>query len=266
MGLGKTHQIMEVVKELQPESLLIVTPRQLFARSMLGTFRSILPDLRLYKELPKSERADHDFIVCQVESLWTLNRTYEFVILDESESVLAQFGSPTMVEFDDVCKDYKAIILAADHVIHADAFLTDRTLLTAANIDPSSSKCFIWNHHVPTGRKAYCAGHYRTGKMALERAVNQLKEENNVVVSASCQYAKEINSILSPTGPTAFLMAASSDEVKKELEDVNNYLQPFKHFIYTSSLTVGTSYDRRDHFDNLIMYAPQCCDIPCTVR
>ena len=253
MGLGKTYQILQLVVALKPTSVLIVTPRQLFARSMLGTFRGILPDLRLYKDTPKSERADHDYMICQLESLWTLNRTYEFLILDESESILHQFSSPTVAQFDFVCRDYKAIMLAAKHVIHTDAFLTDRTLLTAAHIDPTATKCFIWNHWVPKGRKAYCVGHYRTGKIGLQRAAHRLKDQNNVVVSASCHFAKELHSILAPSGPTAFIMASSSDEVKKELEDVNQYLQPFKHFMYTSAITVGTSYDRRDHFDNLIM-------------
>ena len=81
MGLGKTHQLVELVRELNPSSLLIVTPRQLFARSMLGTFRTVLPDLRIYKDTPKVDRGTYPFMVCQLESLHTLNRTYDFVVL-----------------------------------------------------------------------------------------------------------------------------------------------------------------------------------------
>lgn len=88
MGSGKTHQLREAIRDLKPASVLIVTPRQLFARSMLGTLREVLPDLQIYKDLPHEDRSRHDYIVCQLESLWSLRRRYDMVVLDESESIL----------------------------------------------------------------------------------------------------------------------------------------------------------------------------------
>lgn len=88
MGSGKTHQLRESLRDISPSSVLIVTPRQLFARSMLGVLREVLPDLKVYKDLPHEERTKHNYIICQVESMWTLRRRYDFVILDECESIL----------------------------------------------------------------------------------------------------------------------------------------------------------------------------------
>ena len=253
MGLGKTHQIVNMIQTFQPPSVLVITPRQLFARSMLGTLRSVLPDLQIYKDTPPDDRGKYPYMVCQLESLWTLKRTYDLVVMDESESILHQFSSSTITQFDAISAAFENIIRSASHVIHTDAFLGDRTLLTCVNIDPTATRCFIWNRWCPSGRKAYCAGQYQKGKNGLKRAAMLLKDQSNVVVCASCHLAKEVNSILEPSGPTAFISAGSSDSVKKELEDVNTFLEPFRHFIYTSAITVGTSYDRRDHFDNLLM-------------
>lgn len=253
MGTGKTHQIMDVLRCLQPSSVLVVTPRQLFARSMLGTLRKVLPDMRMYRDVPKGERPSHPFMVCQLESLWSLNRTYDLVILDESESVLYQFSSPTIVEFDDICGAFQTILRAARTVIHADAFLGDRTILTCASVDPDSTRCLIWNRWQPSGRRAYSAGQFKAGKEGLKRAAHQLRSESNVVVSASKELAKELVQLLEPAGPVAFVSSDSSDATKRQLEDVEGFLQPFKHFVYTGAITVGTSYDRRDHFDNLLM-------------
>ena len=255
MGSGKTHQIVRTIEDLRPASLLVVTPRHLFARSMLGTLRKVLPDLQIYKDLPhKDRRCDH--IVCQLESLWTLGRGYDVVILDESESILHQFSSPTVIHFEEICAAYKSILLGAKHVLHTDAFLSDRTLLACAAIDPSASRCFINNTWIPQGRRAYCAGVYNKAKDGLLSTARHLRAESNVVVCASRQLANQITAVLEPSGPTALVSSASSDDVKRQLEDVNSYLQPFRHFVYTSAITVGTSYDRQDHFDNLLMYAP----------
>ena len=85
-----------------------------------------------------------------------------------------------------------------------------------------------------------------TTRKGQKQVIHALKDQSNVVVTASCHYGKELVSILEPAGPTAVVMAGTSDDVKKELEDVNAYLRPFKHFVYTSALTVGTSYDVRE--------------------
>lgn len=74
-----------------------------------------------------------------------------------------------------------------------------------------------------------------------------------MVVSASKELAKELVKVLEAAGPVAFVSSDSSDMVKRQLEDVEAFLEPFKHFVYTGAITVGTSYDRRGHFDNLLM-------------
>ena len=252
MGSGKTYQILETIKDLNPTSVLVITPRQLFARSMVGTLRQVLPDLQIYKDLLHKDRACPR-IVCQLESLWTLDRTYDMVICDEAESILHQFSSPTIKEFERISNAFQSVIVDAKTVIWTDAFLGDRTLLTCVNIDPQASRCFINNTWIPQGRRAYCAGTYKHAKPGILRAANHLREESNVVVCASRVLAKEVEAVLKSSGPTALVSSESSDELKKELEDVNGYLRPFRHFVYTSAITVGTSYDRRDHFDNLLM-------------
>ena len=60
----------------------------------MGAYREALPQLVHYQKSPHIE--EERFLVCQLESLWRLTLAYDIVILDESESILAQFSSETV--------------------------------------------------------------------------------------------------------------------------------------------------------------------------
>ena len=256
MGSGKTTRIVQTLLAHPPQSALIITPRQLFAASMLGTLASVMPDLQLYKRVPHEDRHLHDFMICQVESLWTLapRTQYDLVILDECESVLSQFTAPTVRHFDAISTAFQQIIAQATRCIWTDAFLQDRSLATCTALDPSATRRFIWNEFVPSGRVAISLGTQRPGKEALADKAADLASESNVCVCASREIAESLHADLVRSGPALLITAATPDDVKMRLSDVNTLLIPYRHFIYTSALTVGVNFDTRDHFDNLFVY------------
>lgn len=130
--------------------------------------------------------------------------------------------------------------------------------MVSRELDPDGSKIFINNTWVPHGRRAYSVGRYNEAKTGLRKAARHLMAESNVVVSASKELAKELSTVLEKAGPTMLICSETSDDVKAKLEDVNTFLQPYQHFVYTSAITVGTSYDRQGHFENLLLYTSAC--------
>lgn len=85
MGTGKTRCIADALRALRPASVLVVTPRMIFAQAMLGALRGMLPGTpALYTDGPAALQSD--YLVCQLESLWKVSeRQFDVVILDESE-------------------------------------------------------------------------------------------------------------------------------------------------------------------------------------
>lgn len=58
-----------------------------------------------------------------------------------------------------------------------------------------------------------------------------------------------------PKGQKGLLMTCDTDdELKKRMEHVNNLLEEVDQFVYTSVNTVGTSYDKKGHFDYGLAY------------
>lgn len=124
MGSGKTFQIIATILRYQPKSIVVITPRKDFAKTVLGVLRAVAPELVLYKQINKTDRHKHNFMVCQLESLHTLKHAdYDLVIIDESESVFSQFGSSTMRKyFDHNSRAFEDIVKTAKHCIWADAY------------------------------------------------------------------------------------------------------------------------------------------------
>ena len=244
MGSGKTTRIVELIRHTNPASVLVVTPRQLFARSMLGALLPVLPDLVVYKDVFTTHRPEgypfYPFLICQLESLHKLvDAHYDLVILDECESILYQFGAPTVKHFDWVTDAFTSLVCGAHHCLWSDAFLNDRSLLVCAALDPDTPRCLVWNDFVPRGRTAYHLGSGTSAKANLMRAAHQLSHERNVFVCASKDMALNLEAAMRETGETLLITADTSDDLKRRLQDVNALLQPYRHFIYTSALTVG---------------------------
>ncbi len=91
------------------------------------------------------------FLECQLESLWRLTRAYDIVILDDSESILAQFSSETVMRFQAVMSSFKRIIQTSQKTLWMDAFLNDRTIQTCLELVQEPDKLrFTENTSQPT--------------------------------------------------------------------------------------------------------------------
>jgi len=155
LGTGKTTAILKLLREAKTAKgpgralrALFVTPRQTFARDLCRRLREEGFDPELYLDCRKQAAGRENgpgyrerlraspCLVIQAESLRHLIGEdgsvpeYDWVVLDESESVLHQFGSrKTMAaRVEAVSSAFERCVKDAARVIAADAFLTDRTL------------------------------------------------------------------------------------------------------------------------------------------
>jgi hypothetical protein len=120
LGRGKTTAIKRLLPSY--DKILFFSPRQSFARFLSAEF-----NIECY--LDKNFQADK--LIISIESLLCIpaNKIYDMIIIDECESVLKQFSSPTtqgnhILQFQRLMY----LIANADKVIFADAFITNRTL------------------------------------------------------------------------------------------------------------------------------------------
>ena len=201
---------------------------------------------------------------------------YACIIIDESESCLYQLSSSTVTRFEAVTEAFERVVRSSTLCIWADAFLSDRTLVVARQLDPGTSALLVHNTHVSDKRQAQCVGRYKQAKPKLLAAATSVAAQGkrNVVVSSSKELAYEIGAALGwpyqrgkaapvrPEGPCLLLTGDSSDATKTLMEDVKGLLdgrapeeQPYQHFVYTSALTVGVNFDTESRFDNLFLYS-----------
>ena len=258
MGTGKTRQAVAAIQAMQPSSVLIITPRQTLATSSIGAYRAALPQLVHYQRSPHIE--EERFLVCQLESLWRLDGAYDIVILDESESILAQFSSDTVKKFHAVTSSFKRIIQASKRTLWMDAFLGDRTVQTCLTLvgDPSKMR-FTENTYQHINRVARCVGRGSKAKPAVQTALKNLVDQgdNVVFVSGSRQFLEESECLLPE--PRLCITSQTSDSTKAKLADANALFSQYDHVLYTGSLTVGVNFDLRDHFSSLVMYFSATC-------
>ena len=112
-GTGKTERCRELLQQVKPSSILILAPRQLFARSMMR-FQDVLPGLRVYSDSSHADRKAHRYLICQMESLWSVAEHYDCIIIDESESCLYQLSSSTVKKFEAVTEAFERVVRSSE--------------------------------------------------------------------------------------------------------------------------------------------------------
>lgn len=128
--------ISDVLSELRPQTVLVVSSRILYGSGTHARLKKYLPNLKFYKD-DKAQMAPQ--MVIQVESIHKLakydelgffTQQYDLVILDECESLLKQFLSQTNTKnFISNAQVFNHILKTAGTIIWADAFMTDRTVM-----------------------------------------------------------------------------------------------------------------------------------------
>lgn len=260
LGTGKSTAICDLVKRSSYKSIVCITPRKAFARSIYTDLKAVEPEMEFYQDIPKNERAACKFVVCQLESLTTLNDNFDLVIFDESESNLAQFDSSTIKNFHQTTTHFKSIMTNAKTTVWSDAFLMDRSLVICSKLRHNTQKVYVKNTFQPYKRDAYKVGHSASQFLTyIDRFTQQNKKDRNIIATGSKQNCNDIfekiNKPFMGIDTTLKITSDTADSVIKKMADVNTLWGRYKNVVYTTSVTVGVSYDRTDlPFNNLFLH------------
>jgi hypothetical protein len=201
-----------------------------------------------------------------MESIHTLGDSFDLVIFDESESNLAQLDSyDTIVDFELTTTKLEKLMGGAKKTIWSDAFILDRSLVVCARLRPRTKKIYIKNTHQPYNRKAWKVGGSAGEFLKFVKVFqSQNPGKRLVIATGSRQNSDDIYNELKDECRVLKINSYTSDALTRSLEDVNSVWGKYDVVVYTTSITVGISYD--DHkkpFDFLFLHF-SCCS--STVR
>ena len=265
LGTGKTTVICDLIREGNFNSIVCITPRVAFAHSIHASLKQVEDRFVLYKDIPRAERHKERFIVCQMESIHTLDDAFDLVIFDESESNLAQLDSKTIVNVDRTTWTLEQLMKNAKKTIWSDAFVLDRSLVICAKLRPHTRKLYIKNTHQPYDRKAWKVGATSDEFLKFIKAFQAANPGKRLVIATGSKInSDKIENELKDGCRVLKINSYTSDALTRSLQDVNEVWSKVDVVVYTTSITVGISYDDPNKpFDFLFLHF-SCCS--STVR
>ena len=289
VGVGKTRQLRNYLDThfpvdasgLAPPAIIrFVTFRQTFSESLRRAF----PEFRLYNDVSTAQisAAAAPRLVIQVESLHRLlndcctqsdegGRGVDLLILDEVESVLAQFSSGLHKSFNESFTVIQSLLATAGRVICMDANISDRTFRTLQRMRPQAPAHFHWNAYSRAGEDTVHVTANRN--VWLDQMFSALARDHRIAfASNSLSEAKTVIQVLQGEFPNKRMKLYSSEtpQAEKNLHfaDVDKYWSVVDVLAYTPTVSAGVSYEvpavpgTTNGFDSMFVYlTDRSCDV-----
>ena len=274
MGLGKTKALRAFLARhfgpdrLEPAVVRIVSFRQTFSRAVAESF----PDFLVYSDVQGDlDPVLHPRLIVQVESLHRLRppqlhrEPVDLLVLDESESVLAQFNSGLHKHFSAAFAIFRWMLATARHVVCLDANLGDRTFQALARLRPGRPPLFHWNRFARAAADSFL---FTLDQGAwLARLYSRLRAGGRVVVPTnSLAEARGLEEALRREFPAKRVALYSSETPPSvraaHFGDVHRHWGGLDVLIFTPTCSAGVSFEL-PWFDALFGLF---CDVSCDVE
>jgi hypothetical protein len=271
MGCGKTKALRDYLNihftdDIFPQTIRFLTFRQTFAKSLKGAFGDFL----LYSDINGDINNTHKRVIIQVESLHRLvinsylSNGVNLLILDEVESILAQFNSGLHRHFNAAFAIFQWMIANADKVICIDANLSERTINTLKRMRPKHDIYYHNNIFKKEIDNIYKLTNNNTQWLSL--MFTYLQNDKRVVLPTnSISEAKIYKQLIEESFPNKKIQLYSSEmlisEKNEHFSDVERYWSNLDVLIYTPTCSAGISFEL-DHFDVVFAYMTDgSCDV-----
>ncbi len=274
MGSGKTEVAIRYVEQQEDNpSVLWITNRQSMANNLMNRLDGL--GFKHYKDdcddrkSKTEQRSSWDRIVCELESINTLDREYDIVIADEVESVFNCFLTKTCFQdkqevYDKCYMTFEYVFRKAKKVFVMDAFLHHRTPTYFRLLDPKakqitlrkekdviekvckgSENFYDWLKKIvadlKAGKKLYIFYPYKTARGSAYKIPIDM-------FSAMLTRMAGLNE-----GDVLYYCSGGNQKAKKEqLKNVSKYWSECKAVVTNSSITVGVNYEKKD-FDKIYL-------------
>jgi hypothetical protein len=264
MGKGKTQFIKNFLKRSSKGnrdiSILVVSQRKSYTHFICDELKEY--NIQSYLDVKGNNHADYDSLCIQIESLRKVGcKTYDYIILDEVETILNQFSSTTMEFVNDSFGTLEYLISQAKTTILADAFITTRTMEYIKMVKTRrdhitvlrNTKLFLED------RKAIQID----GTDFIPNILTALENGKKIaVVSTSRTDVLDIVSCILQNEKTKGKNVKYYDRFsnKDDLKDVNESWANADVVIYTPVITTGISYTNDRHvFDTIFLNCKNTC-------
>lgn len=274
MKLGKTRALRSYldtqfpIDGIRTPTIRFITFRQTFSSSLRRGDQ--FPDFALYSDYQGDlDVARHPRLIVQVESLHRLKmpadpEPIDLVILDEAESILAQFNSGLHKHFSAAFAMFHWLMQTSRHVVCMDANIGDRTYRILEHMRADHPVHFHWNKFERAAEDKY----YFTGDQSvwLEKLNAVVRADRAVVVATnSLAEAEALTASLQEDFPekniSLYSSKTSPSEKSRHFSDVHEYWSRLHVLVYTPTVSAGVSYEL-EHFDCLFGYfTDTSCDV-----
>lgn len=280
LGTGKTTAISNLMSRTHYDRILIVSPRKSYTYAIHSALdeNNRIPSFQKYLD-HSGPLSEFDKMIVQVESLHRVGEwfiPYDLVILDESESILNQLHS-VITNGEHLINNHQILELVmrtARNVICADAFISDRTFHFVKQLRDSTKTKYVENTFNPYKREAI---HLKSSLLDhhdanlggfCDKIMTALRAGKKIVVLWTSKRVGEdfVERYLKKESfAYKFYNSDSTKEDQSDLKDVNVAWCDLKCLMYTTSITVGLSFDPQladIEFDEIFLYGNYLTALP----
>lgn len=260
MGTGKTKTLISLVRGFFVDKrIMYLSYRQTLSKNIEGT----IPEFYNYMN-DATDLHLKDKIIIQIDSLPKLGNNgeyfyYDFIIMDEIESLLYHMNSKTIRERMLVCEILEQFIKGAPWIIALDADFGQRAYDFLSEIK-QKPRIIINNFKPKQKRVFYFSKNY--GKRMFQIHEDLKNKKNIVIVTLAIGIANEIYKQIKDYN-VVLHTSMTDDKLKEELIHVNSFWTQKQVVIYTPTIDAGIDFNVKDYFDVMYCFA---CKLSSTPR
>lgn len=259
-GSGKTQMLANLVQEEPGRRILLIGHRRTLIRSMCTRLGL---DCYLTDEGEQSSKRQHRYGIC-LDSLMKVrtDRPYDYIMIDESEQVLAHFLSSTMKEKRfPILRRMMHLVSSAKNVIALDADLSWNTFRRISEWRKRPDRIEANHLVINTFQKPRGTIHMVPTKTQLVGEIHQAVAEGKrcFITANSRGFVEKLETAIQANNPAAKLITITSHSVqsanpaiKAFLHDPQSESKKYQIVLASPSLGTGVDFtfeDESDHFD-----------------
>ena len=235
---GKTTLLTEICSKFK--KILFISYRITLTNNLMGNFKKL--GFKTYFDDIESDR-----LICQVDSLDKITNVYDLIIIDEIESVLNHFCSPTLTNQKFMFDTMVELCAEAKKIINLDGDLGARTI-TFSNIFGEYN--LIKNTIQKDTKEFIMHCEENVFNDLIKRDLEQGK--NVCIISMSSKNASYYYELYKEQYKTILYTSKTSDKDKKLLAEVENIWSNHQLIIYSPCIEAGVDYNI-EHFDKIYL-------------
>ena len=259
MGCGKSWDLKTIFKNTN-YSVCYLSCKRAFASSMIHDFKEF--GFKNYMDIEnKNLIINENRIICSIESIQYCRNKYDFLIIDESESICdnlcgAMFTKNKPIEGAMKLHD---MILTTKKILVMDAYLTTRSFDFIKDIFKQNiinKKCIYIKNDFKYPVRKFIEHNPETFNLHLKQLL--LKKKRCAICCGSKNMANKIMRFIETNFNIHDLkiLYYNNENPLPNGVNLNEEWKKADLVIYTPTITAGISYDNKKYpFDNLFLYA-----------